>query len=121
MIPESYVHGFIGALVAGAAGLLLTAIITWIRKRVKIAGPAMQIIADQARQLIIQQRLVMMLVDLTKPQLLALLSILEALQDKMNGNFERPHAAIRSSLDVFDETMLRIVSGECAEKEKKEP
>ncbi len=116
MIPESYVHGFIGAIVAGFAGLLLAGVVAWIRKRVKVTGPAMQVLAEQARQLVVQQQLVLMLVDLTKPQLLALLNILEALQDKMNGNFERAHKGIQTSLDTFDDTMKAIVSGECKEK-----
>lgn len=116
MIPSSYINIFIGAIIAGVAAIIIACLKSWLTKRVKFTGPTAEAIADQARQLAVQQRLVIMLVDLAKPQLLALLNILDALKDKMNGDFERANKGIREALDSYDKTMKDIITDECNKK-----
>ncbi len=121
MIPESFIHGFEGALIASLTALIVAGVRTWLKKRVKITGPAIEVLTEQAKQLLIQQRLVMMLVAQSKPILLALRGILDALKDKMNGDFERAHKAVCESIDSYDKTMRQIVAGECTPSEEKKP
>ncbi len=110
------IPGIIGAAITAAVGIVVVGVFAWVKRRVKITGPTAEAIANQGRQLATQQALVFMLVDLVKPQLLALLGILDALKDKMNGDFERAHDGIRQALDTFDETFRKIARGECQEQ-----
>lgn len=105
----------IGAAASAVIGLIAVGVAGWLKKRVKVVAPHDTVLKEQARQLVVQQKLVLMLVDLTKPQLLALLGIIEALRPNMNGTFERAHAGVTAALDKFDDTMRSIVGGECAE------
>lgn len=108
--------GIIGSVLTAIAIGIGAAILKWLRRRVKVTGPNTETIEEQARQLAIQQALVFMLCNLAKPQLVALLGILEALKEKMNGGFERAYEGIRTALDHFDETFQKIARGDCAEK-----
>lgn len=107
--------GVIGA-VAAAAGIGIGAgVVRWVRLRVHLTGPTAEAVESQAKQLATQRALVFMLAQIQKPQLVALLGLLEAHRKEMNGNFERAHNALRTALDTFDETLVKIARGECKE------
>jgi uncharacterized iron-regulated membrane protein len=105
--------GIVGSAGTAIVGLLIVGIVSWVKRRVKLTGPTVETLAAQGKQLATQHALVFMLVGIQKPVLLALLGILSALKDKMNGDFERAHKGLLSALNDFDQTVMAIVSGEC--------
>jgi len=118
MIPDSVMHGFIGAVIAALGAAFVAAIIRWMRSRVKLTGPNTAALLTHEKQIAQLTPLVHMLVSVQKPQLIALMGILEALKKDMNGGFERAHEGMKVALDAFDETLLKIVRGECEEKKR---
>ena len=111
--------GFIGACIVAAAGLLVAGVVAFIRRRVKLTSPQTESIGDHTRQIAKMQPLVVMLVRVQKPQLIALLCILDTLKEKANGDFERAYSGVKVALDEFDEALMGIVRNGCEEKEKK--
>lgn len=116
MSGEDVLHGLIGAAVAAVGAGIVALVARWFRNRVKITGPHAEAVTAHSKQIAQLTPLVHMLVAVQKPQLIALLGILEALKEKMNGDFERAHEGMKEALDKFDETLLKIVRGECEEK-----
>jgi hypothetical protein len=110
------VSGFIGACIVAAAGLLVAGIVAFIRRRVRLTGPHAETMATHGKQLTQLQPLVLMLVDVQKPQLIALLCILDALKEQVNGDFDRTYKGVQGALDKFDDTLRSIVGSECGEK-----
>ena len=108
--------GFIGAALGALAAAIVAGIIAFIRRRVRLTGPLAETVAAHVKQLAQMRPLVMMLVVVQKPQLVALLCILDSLKDKANGDFERAHAGVKGALDKFDDTLMEIAGGECVEK-----
>jgi hypothetical protein len=112
--------GFIGAGLASVAALIVAGIVSFVKRRVRVTGPHAETLEIHSKQLSQLQPLVAMLLSVQKPQLLALLGILEALKDKMNGEFERATDAIRGALDAFDGLLVKIAAGKCFD-EKGDP
>lgn len=110
--------GFIGACIVTVAGFLVAGIVTFIRRRVRVTGPNSETTNTHTKQLAQMRPLVMMLVVVQKPQLIALLCILDALKEKANGDFQRAYTGVKDALDKFDDTLMRIVGGNCVSKEK---
>lgn len=108
--------GFIGAALAALAGLIVLGLRTWIRRRIKLTGPHTEALDAHSKQIAQLASLVYMLVAVQKPQLIALMGILEALKKDMDGGFVRAHEAMKQALDAFDGTLFKIVRGECEEK-----
>jgi len=108
--------GFIGACIAAAAGLLVAGIVAFVRRRVRLTGPNSEVTNTHTKQLAQMRPLVMMLIVVQKPQLVALLCILDSLKDKANGDFERAYTGVKGALDKFDETLMGIAGGEYGEK-----
>lgn len=116
MVPDSVMHGFIGAVVAALGATAVAVVLRWMKRRVKVTGPNAEALIQHEKQIAQLTPLVHMLVAVQKPQLIALMGILEALKKDMNGGFERAHEGMKEALDKFDETLLMIIKGDCAEK-----
>lgn len=100
--------------VGGAAGTaILFAIARLIRARVKLTGPHAEAVSSHERQLARITPLVILLVSVQKPQLLALLGLLSAMKEKMNGDFERAYQGVKVALNDFDSGLLKALAGEC--------
>jgi hypothetical protein len=110
------ISGFIGACIVAAAGLLVAGVVAFIRRRVRLTGPNSEATGTHTKQLAQMRPLVMMLIVVQKPQLIALLCILDALKEKANGDFQRAYTGVKSALDKFDDTLMEIAGGECVEK-----
>jgi hypothetical protein len=110
------VSGFIGACIAAVAALLVAGIIAFIKRRVHVTGPNSEATNTHTKQLAQMRPLVMMLIVVQKPQLIALLCILDSLKDKANGDFERAYTGVKGALDKFDDTLMEIAGGEYGEK-----
>ncbi len=113
---QAEIVNIIVAVVTAAAigaGAILVRI---IKRRVKLTGPLAEAVDLHGKQLIQMRPLVMMLIVVQKPQLVALLCILDALKDKTNGDFARAHTGVKDALDKFDETLVNIAGGECVER-----
>lgn len=116
MIGEDVLHGFMGAAIAAAGAGAVAAIVKWTKRRVKLTGPNAEALVQHEKQIAQLTPLVHMLVAVQKPQLIALMGILEALKKDMNGGFERAHEGMKEALDKFDDTLMQIIRGECEEK-----
>lgn len=113
---QEIIAGFVGACIVAAAGLLVAGIVAFIRRRVLLTSPLAETVTTNVKQLAQMRPLVMMLVVVQKPQLLALLCILDTLKEKANGDFERAYTGVKGALDKFDDTLMDIAGGECKEK-----
>lgn len=111
MSGQELLGAFIGGVVVALAGGLVLGISAFIRRRVRTTGPQAEAIADNAKEIAQVRPLVAMLIDIQKPQLVALLAILGALKVKANGSFKRADKGVREALDTFDETLKDIATG----------
>ncbi|MBE3065016.1 MAG: hypothetical protein IMZ69_08365 [Spirochaetes bacterium] len=111
MSGQELLGAFVGGMVVALAGAVVLGISAFLKRRVRMTGPQAEAVAENAKSLAQVRPLVAMLVDIQKPQLMALLAILGALKDKMNGTFERPDKSVRAALDTFDGTLKDIATG----------
>jgi len=107
--------GILSGVGGAASTAILFAIARLIRSRVKLTGPHAEAVSNHERQLAKFIPLVILLVSVQKPVLLALLGLLSATKEKMNGDFERAYQGVKVALNEFDSGLLKALAGECEE------
>jgi len=116
-MTQEWLHIFLGSGITAVAAIIVAGTVSFVKRRVRLTGPHAETLEIHSKQLAQIQPLVAMLLSVQKPQLLALLGILEALKDKMNGEFERASEAIRTALDAFDGLLVKIAAGKCFDEQ----
>ncbi len=105
----------ITAVVEAVAALGVTGIITIMRRRIKVTGPATEAIDWIKAELIRQSKTVGCLFTIQRPQLEALAALLEASRGTVNGNVELATVAVQKAKKKFDDFVNQTVGGECKE------
>ncbi len=111
MSGKEILWAFIGALIVTAAGIAVVGVQNFLKKRVKVHGPQSEQIDKHESKIGKLELLVLVLVSNQKPILVALLGMLEAHKQDMNGGFERAYQGIQDALDKFDRALLDALSG----------
>ena len=109
---------FIGAVVTVIAGLLVKGGAKYFKSRIRFSGPDSKLIREMEERVGSQARLSAMILKLQRPQMDALIALLEATKGQVNGNVDRALNTMRQAPSSFDAYLIDEASPECLEVEK---
>lgn len=109
---------FIGALITVTAGIIVRGGEKFLKSRIRFSGPDSKLIRDMEERVGSQARLTGMILKLQRPQMDALIALLEATKGQVNGNVDRALNTMRQARSSFDAYLIDEASPECLEVEK---
>ena len=109
----------IGAAVTLVIGALLKWAGRYIRNRVRFSGPEGRRLHAMEENLKSQARLTTILLRVQRPQLTALIALLEATKGNINGNIDAALSAMKQAREDFDCYLVgEATVNECLEADK---
>ena len=103
---EQLLYGFIGAAVATGGTLLVKGAMKFVKSRVRFGGPDARLLQELEDRVDAHARLSSILLKLQRPQLDALIALLEATKGNANGNVDRALCSMREARVSFDEYLV---------------
>jgi hypothetical protein len=110
----------IGGAILAAAPWGIVGLVKFLRRRVKITGPSLELLSILDAEVKCQRPIVSMLLSLQRPQLSALKAILEALKGDVNGNVATAHGLVEAAIADFDKFLVSAALPASVCKEDKE-
>lgn len=105
----------VAALIGSVVTLLVAGTVTFIKRRIKLTGPASEALEKVEAEMAKLARIVRCLFRIQKPQLEALSAILEASKGEINGNIDRALKSVKRAGKEFDDFKEDEVIGGCKE------
>lgn len=96
------VAGFIGAGITALAGLLVVGSVAFIKRRIKVTGPNTEAVESLKATVADMAPAVNALLAVQKPQLGALIALLEVTKGQCNGNVDKALETTRDAEASFD-------------------
>jgi hypothetical protein len=107
------VGGFVGAGLAVVAGVVVTGVWMFLKRRIRLRSPLEALVEQIAEQVRCLTPIVGTIYAIQRPQLAAQAAILEALAGDNNGNLRKAHEGIEAATDRFDRFTNATVVPEC--------
>ena len=109
---------FAGAVITGFAGIIVRGIAKFFKSRVHFSGPEARHIKKMDEKISSLATLSDILLKVQRPQMDALIALLEATQGNNNGNVSRALCTMREARTLFDAYLIEEATvGGCIERD----